>query len=391
MVGIRHSVNVSQLKVAMWLSLRGRRYSRLPWNETPVPRDPQQTVRTSLAGHDSTAMDSVAHRPRATGHRSGNPVPQAVPGARWTPDPLPDQSGRLAVVTGANSGIGYVTARELARHGAHVVLACRSRERGSAALQRLRDEVPGARTELRSLDLADLTSIRRFAESWDHDRLDLLVNNAGIAMVPFSRTADGFESQFGINHLGTFALTGLLMPRLLAAADPRVVTVSSEGQRFARFDMANLDAERRYRTVFAYLQSKRANLYFAMELQRRADAAGLRLRSMAVAPGLTRSNVLTGGANSTRGRVYGTLMRLLVRIAFRPTPEGAKTSLYASTVPGLPGGSYVVPDGPFQLRGEPVLRSRERAVRDSVTAQRLWGLSEELTGVNYAMRPLTNQ
>ncbi|MER6488203.1 oxidoreductase [Streptomyces virginiae] len=305
----------------------------------------------------------------------------ASPSDRWTPDSIPGQSGRLVVVTGANSGIGYVTARELARRGAHVVLACRSQERGREALERLRAEAPGARAELRLLDLADLTSVRRFAEDWSHDRLDLLVNNAGIAMVPFSRTADGFESQFGVNHLGTFALTGLLMPHLLASPDPRVVTVSSEGQRFARFDMGNLDAERGYRPLFTYIQSKRANLYFATELQRRADAAGLRLRSMAVAPGLTRSNVLTGGANSTRGRAYGALMRLLLRSAFRPTPEGAKTSLYAATVPDLPGGSYVVPDGPFQLRGEPVLRSRERAVQDADTAHRLWALSERLTGV----------
>ena len=312
----------------------------------------------------------------------------------WTPDSLPDQSGRLAVVTGANSGIGYVTARELARCGAHVVLACRDPERGRDAVERIRADVPGARAELRLLDLADLASVRGFAEAWDHDRVDLLVNNAGVAMVPFSRTADGFESQFGINHLGTFALTGLLMPHLLAAADPRVVTVSSEGQRFARFDMTNLNAERRYRTAFAYVQSKRANLYFAMELQRRADAAGLKLRSMAVAPGLTRSNVLTGGANSSRGRVHGFLTRLLLRVAFRPTPFGARTSLYAATVPDLPGGSYVVPDGPFQLRGEPVLRHRDRTVQDTATARRLWTLSEQLTGVDYAPaenRPLSNE
>lgn len=304
---------------------------------------------------------------------------------RWTPDSIPDQSGRLAVVTGANSGIGYVTARELARRGAYVVLACRHRERGQDAVERLRLEVPGAAVELRLLDLADLKSIHGFAESWNHDRLDLLINNAGIAMVPFSRTVDGFESQFGVNHLGTFALTGLLLPHLLAAPEPRVVTVSSEGQRFARFDLANLNAERRYRAAFAYVQSKRANLYFAMELQRRADAAGLRLRSMAVAPGLTRSNVLTGGANSARGRLYEILTRQLVRIAFRPTLDGAKTSLFASTVPELPGGSYVVPDGAFQLRGEPTLRSRERAVQDSGTAHQLWVLSEQLTNVHYAL------
>ncbi|WP_336216304.1 oxidoreductase [Nonomuraea sp. LPB2021202275-12-8] len=297
--------------------------------------------------------------------------------------PIPDQTGRLAVVTGANSGIGYVTARELARHGAHVVLACRDPGRGQAALARMRDEAPGARLELRRLDLASLAAIREFAAAWDHDRLDLLVNNAGLAMVPFARTMDGFESQFGVNHLGTFALTGLLLPQLLAAPDPRVVTVSSEGQRFARFDLDNLNAERRYLTLFAYVQSKRANLYFATELQRRADAAGLSLRSMAVAPGLTRTNVLTGGANSERGRLYATLARLLVRAAFRPTPEGARTSLYAATVPDLPGGSYIVPDGPLQLRGEPVRRTGERAIRDADTARRLWRLSERLTGVSY--------
>ncbi|MBT2365799.1 SDR family NAD(P)-dependent oxidoreductase [Streptomyces sp. ISL-10] len=350
-----------------------------------MTRDSRAAARASLRDHGDTAACSVEYGPRPIDHGSANSVSQTVPRTSWTPDAIPDQSGRLAVVTGANSGIGYVTARELARCGAHVVLACRSRERGRDAVERLRTEVPGARTELRMLDLADLKSIRSFAEGWSHDRLDLLVNNAGVAMVPFSRTVDGFESQFGINHLGTFALTGLLMPHLLAATDPRVVTVSSEGQRFARFDMTNLNAEHRYRAMFAYLQSKRANLYFAMELQRRADIAGLGLRSTAVAPGLTRSNVLTGGPNSTRGRAYRILTRLLLRIAFRPTPEGAKTSLYASTVPNLAGGSYVVPDGPFQLRGEPVLRSRERAIQDSSTAQQLWVLSEQLTGVHYSL------
>ncbi|MFE6780197.1 oxidoreductase [Streptomyces sp. NPDC057702] len=304
---------------------------------------------------------------------------------RWSPEAIPDQTGRLVVVTGANSGIGYATTRALAARGAHVVLACRSRERGGKAVRRLRTEVPGARVEARVLDLADLASLRRFAEEWDHDRVDLLVNNAGVAMVPFARTVDGFESQFGVNHLGTFALTGLLLPRLLAAPDPRVITVSSEGQRFARLDLTHLNAERGYRAPFAYVRSKRANLSFAVELQRRIDAAGLRLRSMAVAPGLTRTNVLTGGAHSTRGRAYQTLVRLLLRTAFRPTPEGARTSLYAATVPDLPGGSYVVPDGPFQLRGQPVTRDRERAIRDARTAERLWVLSERLTGVRYGL------
>ncbi|MEU7854981.1 oxidoreductase [Nonomuraea sp. NPDC049141] len=285
------------------------------------------------------------------------------------------------MITGANSGIGYVTARELARHGAHVVLACRNPERGRDAADRLLAEVPGAKVEARRLDLAALASIREFADGLD--RLDLLVNNAGVAMVPHARTADGFESQFGVNHLGTYALTGLLLPRLLAAPAPRVVTVSSEGQRFARFDLGNLNAERRYSAVNAYLQSKRALLYFAVELQRRATAAGLALRSMAVAPGLTRTNVLTGGANADRGRLYRTFASRLVRHVFRPTPEGAKTSLYAATLPDLPGGSYVAPDGLLELRGEPAVHQRHRAITDAATARRLWQVSQELTGVRY--------
>ncbi|MET8867343.1 oxidoreductase [Nonomuraea sp. NPDC004580] len=301
----------------------------------------------------------------------------------WSLTDISDQSDRIVVVTGANSGIGYVTARELSRRGAHVVLACRDSERGKAALGRMRDEVPEARLELRSLDLASLESVRAFAASWDHERLDLLVNNAGIAMVPYARTADGFESQFGVNHLGPFALTGLLLPHLLAAPAARVVSAGSMAHRFARFDLGNLNAERSYRSAFHYGRTKRAVLYFAMELQRRAEAAGLKLRSMAVEPGFTRTNVLTGGANSTRNRLYLAAIRLAERAAFRPAPDGAKTSLYAATVPDLPGGSYIVPDGPLQIRGEPTRRTRERALYDTVTAARLWDLSERLTGVTY--------
>lgn len=299
----------------------------------------------------------------------------------WTLDSIPDQSGRLAVVTGANSGIGHVTACELARRGAHVVLACRSLERGRAALDRLEAEVPGARAEVRRLDLSSLDSIRSFAAGWELGPLDLLVNNAGVAMVPFARTSDGFESHFGVNHLGTFALTGLLMPYLLAGREPRVVTVSSEGQRFARFDLGNLNAEHGYSAPFAYVQSKRANLYFAVELNRRASAAGL--RSMAVAPGLTRTNVLTGGANAGRGRVYQSLVRSLVRAAFQPTRQGARTSLYAATAPELRGGEYIALDGFLELRGRPSVRHGHRAMRETGTARRLWEISESLTGVTW--------
>lgn len=303
----------------------------------------------------------------------------------WTLDSIPDQSGRLAVVTGANSGIGQVTAEALARRGAHVVLACRSPQRGRPPWIGCSPRHPAPTPRCASSTWPILPPYAPSPTAGTMTGSICWSTTPHVAMVPFARTADGFESQFGINHLGTFALTGLMLPHLLASPDPLVVTVSSEGQRFARFDPDNLNAERRYRTVFAYLQSKRANLYFATELQRRADAAGLKLRSMAVAPGLTRTNVLTGGANGNRGRLYGALTRLLVRVAFRPTPEGAKTSLYAATVPDLPGGAYVVPDGPLQLRGEPVLRNRERAIRDTTTARQLWELSEKLTCVPFRL------
>ncbi|HEY6879992.1 MAG TPA: SDR family NAD(P)-dependent oxidoreductase [Polyangiales bacterium] len=298
---------------------------------------------------------------------------------------FPDQTGRLVVVTGANSGIGFCVAREFARNGARVVLACRDLERGAAALRRLNEEVTNARAELVRVDLADQRSIHDCAGAWRHGPIDILINNAGIAMVPFARTRDGFESQFGVNHLGTFALSGLLLPHLLAARAPRVVTVSSEGQRFARFDLDNLNAERSFHTFWAYLQSKRANLYFAAQLQALADAAHSSLRSMVVAPGLTRTNVLTGGANERRGRLYHALVGGLISLLFRPTLEGAKTTLWAATQPDLPGGSYVVPDGFLQLRGTPTLRPQDASLRHRDAMRELWRRSEALTGVRFAI------
>lgn len=296
-------------------------------------------------------------------------------GEDWNRTHMPDQSGRLAVVTGANSGIGYATACALAERGAHVVLACRDRERAERAADRLRREVPDAVVETRRVDLGDLASIRAFAGGLGHDRVDLLVNNAGVALAPRSRTADGFETHFGVNHLGTFALTGLLLPRLLAAPRPRVVTVSSEAQRFVRLDLDDPHGERSYRPWFAYLRSKQAVLYFAVELQRRADAAGTRLLSMAASPGLTRTNVL-GGASGGHP-----VLRRVVRVAGKSAADGALPTLYAATAPGLPGGGYVVPGGLMQQRGAPALWDRDRALTDTATAARLWSLSERLTGV----------
>jgi NAD(P)-dependent dehydrogenase (short-subunit alcohol dehydrogenase family) len=304
---------------------------------------------------------------------------------RWNLESMPSQSGRLVLVTGANSGIGYVVAREFARRDAHVVMACRNAERGAAALKRLRDEVPGAQAELRRVDLAHLGAIRDFGRRWDHGRLDLLVNNAGIAMAPFQLTADGFESHFGINHLGTFALTALLLPHLLASASPRVVTVSSEGQRVARLDFDSLNSGRHYRPMARYLQSKRANLHFAMELHRRAVAAGLGLRSMAAAPGLSRTSILAGGAEAGARRVPRAMLRQAVRYLGRPVVAGAWTCLYAATADDLPGGSYIVPAGPLQLRGRPKPRPEDKTIGETAAAGRLWHLSEQLTGVSFSL------
>ncbi|MEU8379185.1 oxidoreductase [Streptosporangium sp. NPDC048865] len=302
----------------------------------------------------------------------------------WTPTTMPDQTGRLALVTGATHGIGLAMATELARHGAHVVLASRDTGRGKEAADRVREEAPDAEVEVRALDLSSLASIRAFRDDWDHNRLDLLVNNAGIAMVPFSRTEDGFESQFGVNHLGPFALTGLLMPWLLASSDPRVVTVSSESQRWVPLDLSRID-DPRADPAMAYGRSKKANVYFAVELQRRADAAGARLRSMAAIPGLTMTNLLEYGHVTGRSQAYRAVIRWFIRRLRRSPAEGALTALYAATAPGLPGGSYIAPGGLLELRGDPGPRDGHRAVYDIGTARRLWALSEDRTGVRYPL------
>ncbi|MFI2437517.1 oxidoreductase [Streptomyces sp. NPDC018693] len=302
-------------------------------------------------------------------------------GTSWTEDQMGDQSDRLVVVTGGNGGIGYVTARELARRGAHTVLACRDDGRAARAVARLRAEVPGARVEARRLDLADLASIRAFAAAWDHDRLDVLVNNAAVVMVPLSRTADGFESHFGVNHLGAYALTGLMLPHLVRSRDPRVVTVSSESQLVARFDLDNLNGERHYRPGAAYAQSKRANVYFSAQLHRWATAEGLPLRSMIAIPGMTDTGVLTKA--SQHGRLWMATVPRIVSLFAKETLEGARPSLYAATVPDLPGGSYIAPSGPLQVRGAPAPRYGRKTVHDPATAVALWVMSARLTGVRF--------
>ncbi|MFF2506922.1 oxidoreductase [Streptomyces sp. NPDC058067] len=301
----------------------------------------------------------------------------------WNASDIPDQSGRTAVVTGANSGIGYITARELARKGARVVLACRSEARGTAALDQLRSEVPGARAEFGALDLGDLDSVRKFAGTFSGgERLDLLINNAGVMALPYGRTADGFETQFGVNHLGHFALTGLLLPRILDTPGARVVSVSSGFHALADIDIADLNSERRYRRWIAYGRSKTANLLFIHELARKLAARGSDVVAAAAHPGYASTNLQTAGARMEGRKTAERVMELGNRIAAQPAEAGALPTLYAATAPGVRPDSFTGPRL-MMWRGAPAKSWRARWTLDDAAGERLWAASEQLTGVTY--------
>ncbi|MFG2497118.1 oxidoreductase [Streptomyces sp. NPDC048441] len=306
----------------------------------------------------------------------------------WTASDIPDQSGRTAVVTGANSGIGYVTARELARRGARVILACRSGERGTRALERLRTEVPGAEAEFRRLDLGDLDSVREFAASYDSDDsdergdgLDLLINNAGVMALPYRQTADGFETQFGVNHLGHFALTGLLLPRLLRTPGARVVTVSSGLHALANIDIGDLNSERNYRRWIAYGRSKTANLLFIHELARRLAAAGSDVVAAAAHPGYAETNLQSAGPKMEGRKAVERVVSIGNRILAQPATAGALPTLYAATAPGIRPDSFT---GPRFLgwQGSPAKSWRAKWTRDDTAGERLWEASEGLTKIS---------
>ena len=297
--------------------------------------------------------------------------------AKWTTNDIPDLTGKRAIVTGANSGLGYHTALELARHGATVVLACRSAERGQSALGGIRAAVPDADVVLASLDLADLASVRAFAEA-HREPLDLLVNNAGVMALPHRTTADGFELQFGTNHLGHFALTGLLLPALLDRPGARVVTVTSELHRMGRIDFGNLDAERRYRKWPAYCQSKLANLVFTKELDRRAP-----FLSVASHPGYATTNLQTAGPRMGGNKAAEVGMLVMNALVGQSAAGGAAPSLYAATAPGVEGGECYGPSGLGQSRGAPARVRTARRAADPELGRRLWDVSEERTGVSY--------
>jgi NAD(P)-dependent dehydrogenase (short-subunit alcohol dehydrogenase family) len=301
--------------------------------------------------------------------------------AKWSSEQIPDQRGRIAIVTGANSGLGLVTARELARHGASVVLACRNTAKGESALGEIEAAVPDARLELAALDLSSLESVKSFAEQYlaNHDGLDLLIANAGLMAPPRGETADGFELQLGTNHLGHFALTGRLLGAMEGRADARVVTLSSIAHKTGRIDFDDLQSEHRYNRWRAYGQSKLADLMSALELDRRLRAAHSTVRAIAAHPGYSATN-LQSAAPPLADRL---VMKVTNAIGAQSADMGALPILYAATYPDLPGGSYVGPDGFGELRGHPHISTPNRAARDEAVAARLWTVSEELTGVHF--------
>ena len=303
--------------------------------------------------------------------------------SNWTTAQMPDQHGRTALVTGANSGLGLISARELARKGASVVLACRNTEKGEAALEEIRAVAPDAQLELAELDLGSLASVADFAERFRaaHDGLDLMLNNAGVMAPPRRETADGFELQFGTNHLGHFALTARLIDMMEAREDARVVALSSIAHKTGRINFDDLQSQRSYKRWSAYGQSKLADLMTAFELDRRLRAAGSTIKSLGAHPGYAATNLQSAAVPALDRWVMVVTNALLAQDA----EIGALAPLYAATQPGLEGGTYVGPQGLGELRGHPGIATPTRTARDREIAERLWTVSEELTGVSFEL------
>ena len=308
--------------------------------------------------------------------------------AGWTTRDIPDQSGRTALITGGNSGLGYQAVLQLARKGARVLLAARDRARGTAALERLAAEAPASNAELAQLDLADLACIERFSAALldGGQGLDLLINNAGVMAIPHRETtAQGYERQFGTNHLGHFALTGRLLPALARRPGSRVVTVSSNRHKGVNgIDFDDLQGERRYRPWRVYDQSKLANAMFVLELDRRLRAAGLDILSVGAHPGFAATKLQVTGPRSGGTSLVARAMGLATRLFAQPAGDGVLPVLYAATAANVHGGEYFGPGGAGEMRGHhPKQVSFTRAAHDEAAAARLWAVSEELTGVTF--------
>jgi NAD(P)-dependent dehydrogenase (short-subunit alcohol dehydrogenase family) len=305
----------------------------------------------------------------------------------WTPSNIPDQSGRTFVVTGANSGIGLVTARELARKGASVILACRSLDRGETAAQSLRDAVLDAKVSVSKLDLASLQSIRAFAERFhrENETLDGLINNAGLMALPRTLTEDGFEMQIGTNHLGHFALTGLLLPALFRAKSARIVNVSSQAHRMGSMHFDDLMGEKHYEKWAAYGQSKLCNLLFTYELARRLEKTHPDLRVTAAHPGYSATDLQRKGPEAEGSAFMGGLMKVANALFAQSSDTGALPTLRAATDPDAKSADYFGPRGPFEIGGAPVKVDSNERSHDLESAKKLWEMSEELTKVHFAL------
>lgn len=304
---------------------------------------------------------------------------------QWTQNNIPDQQGKTAVITGSNSGIGYEAALALAQKNAQVVLAVRNMEKGEAAARAIRQVYAQAQVSVQALDLADLSSVYTFADTFlaQHDQLHLLINNAGVMALPYRRTADGFEMQFGTNHLGHFALTGRLLPALLATPGARVVTVSSSMHVSGDIHFDDLQWERGYSRWGAYSQSKLANLLFTYELQRRFSSVGAGVISVGCHPGYAATN-LQAGPKMDGSKIMGWLFKLSNSLIAQSQAMGALPTLYAATAPDVNGCDYIGPTQWGGMRGTPgKVKSNDKSY-DTALAGRLWSVSEVLAGVVYS-------
>ena len=304
---------------------------------------------------------------------------------KWTTDAMPDLSGKIAIVTGANSGLGLETARALAHKGAEIVVASRDANKGQEAVRTLQGERHKGKVSFLQLDLASLASVRRFADQFGQQfkSLDLLINNAGVMHLPYRETADGFEMQFGTNHLGHFALTGLLLPLVLRTPKARVVTVSSFLHRSGHINFDDLNPKANYNENAAYSQSKLANLLFTYELQRLFKAHGNNAVAAAAHPGYSATNLQYGAARMTGSALRERMMSVMNSLFAQSAAMGALPTLYAATSPQIQGGEYIGPDGFQTMRGYPMVTKSNAESYDLNVARRLWTVSEQLTGIQY--------
>lgn len=309
-----------------------------------------------------------------------------MPASRhWTEHDIPDLRGQRALITGANSGIGFETARALAQHGAEVILACRSEAKAREAMQQIRADVPQASLQFLALDLSSQASVRDMAARFlrEHAQLHLLINNAGVMWLPPSKTLDGFETQFGTNHLGHFTLTALLLPALRNTPGARIVTVSSLAHQDGQLHFDDLWLERDYQRHKAYAQSKLANLVFAQELQRRLQAAAVPVLSVAAHPGISATNLTVPGVELRGSALLTRLVKWLTPLLGQSARKGALPTLYAATHNAVTGGDYIGPGGPRELFGYPEKAYVTRRARNPELGKRLWDVSEQLTGVHF--------